>query len=592
LLLVCSGAVSDRWVDKLVKFSPLLFLVASNALYSVFGFNAVDPHDGARHISNALHIYNKLVSGESDKFLTAITYYDFYFPITYLFSFPFFLVFGKSFTAGSLSLSLFWLPVAYIYLWKTLTKYFDSQDWIAALVCLVVFGTSMSSSLIKPYMQDFPAMAVLVVFQYYFFGSSFFRNRKLTLIAGLIFGIGLVTKANFFLFGLIPVAFSIWFAWKEKQLFSRISNILIFFFALSAVAGIWFSVNIFHFSYEISTGVKLHGETNFPPVLSWLSFRWYYIVFFTSYGGFQTLIFLGALFVLFVNRKSMGPNLAYALVSFLFFFVIIIFFRVKDQRTLFPALALVAPVFPMFFKQFSIRNFPLFPLVVFFVIQENVYYLTGKSMLLPQVLLNPPFVVPAGFALPPTENPNLSHFVHDEMLRLNGIESPVSEIAWQGEYTPFIQRYYHEKNLGKAEKLKLPEFDASAKIIFCRDQRWPDYYLFSVSNSDSIISVHHIDNQARIKGDFTGRIKFFNQNKELIVDTSFGFAPEGKLFSMPKPIGSSQMEISFLVHHSHPMGQRVTAYYQFMGAQYDQFNIPLEVYQKDGNRIPAAIIEL
>ena len=584
LLLVCSGCLSDLWIKRLVRWSPLFFLMAVNSLYTVLSFNPIYPHDGARHISNALVVYNQLVSGEPDKLLSSIQYYDFYFPVSYLASFPFFLLFGKSFTAGCLTLSLFWLPLGYHYLWKSLKEQYRFSDFASSLSCFLIFGASMSSSLLRTYMQDFPALVLLIVFQFLVFKSDFFSNRRLSLIAGLVFGIGLVTKGNLFLFGIVPVLFTLYKGWEEKNLFERQANLLIFFFSLSAVAGIWFSVNIFHFSYEIANGAKQYGEQNFPTVTSFDSIIWYTTRLKESLGPFQTILLCCGVVISLVTIRKLPFQIRYALVSFIFFYILITLFRVKDQRTIFPALCLIAPVFAYLTeKLIKIRGAVFFfPIVLLFIIQENICYLTGISYVLPSGILQKPFSMPAGFETPRMEDSNKSHFIYDRFCRSNGLNTSEFPISWPGEYTPFIERYF--SNLYPKSETHTNTQNIK-QLIFCRDYFWQDYYLFSVSKSDSSLTISPVDNMARIKGDFYLTYSITGPSGEKSKDSLSSFSLDRPLLKIPVPSPGSRLEIALIVHHSHPMGQRVKAYYQFIGKEkYDTFYIPLDVYAVDGSR--------
>ncbi len=584
IYLITSYKINDKLLADLIKWSPLSFLVIINFVYSFFGFNYIDPHDGARHISNAFAIYDNLVSGKSDKLLTSITFYDFYFPVSYLITFPFLLVFGKSFTAGCLTLSLFWLPLGYNYLWKILVRFFGAVPMVSSLVCFLLFGTTMSQSLLKNYMQDFPAMVVFVCFLYFYLKSGFFSERKNTLVAGIIFGLGILTKANFFLLGIIPVVYSIYVSFRSNETISRVINILFFFFVVCFIASIWFSVNIFHFSYEINNGVKQYGENNFPPVFSWLSFRWYFIAFIYSFGVFQTILFLLSLFFILRHRREISSNVVFAIVSFVFFFFIIILFKVKDQRTLFPSLVLIAPIFLQFFSKLK-GNIKIiaFSALLLFVVQENVFLLSGSSKILPKIILSEPFVVNAGFLTPESDDPNKSHFIFNKLLKNNSLSQYENSISWRGDFTPFYQRFCNRiesEDFSGIKNGRMP----NEKIIFCKDKFWTDYYLFGC-NLDSFVTIRTIGYSAQIKGDFSLRIKIFDSNNGLVKDSAINFVPEIDLISIKNPIQNSRLELSFFVHHSHPSGQRVKAYYQFLGkTSYDQFNVPLEPFQPDGSR--------
>lgn len=591
MYLIVAQSFDSRWIERFVKWMPLVFLSFCSAFYSIFNFHSIDPHDGARHISSALTIYNHLVSGRPDKFVEALLYYDFYFPLSYFASFPFFLVFGKSFTAGCLSLSLFWLPLAYHISIKTLTRFFQIDLWQASFATFLVLGTSMSVSLLKNYMQDFPAMVVMLAFQYLVFASDFFKDRRLSFWAGLVFGLGLITKANFFLFGLISVAFGFYRAIGQREVVSFIQNSLLFFFVLSVPAGIWFSVNIYHFAFELTNGVKLYGETNFPPVLSSDSLTWYFPRFLYSFGILQSLLALVGLVLMIVLIRKLSIFWVFSLFSFLFFYTIIHFFRVKDQRTLFPALALLTPLFTLVFR--IVKRPWRLAYVAFLLLwigQENIFYATGKAKVLPSSWLNEPFVVPAGYGLANMEDPNRSHYMLEYLCDKAKVSMP--DWNWPGEYTPFFQRYGNQMFDRNPEKFGKPN-DKKSEILFCRDAAWPDYYLFSLDRSrPDTLGLWLEASKATVGGDYYARVIFFDAQKQVLKDTTLANVAFPKVLELAKWPGAEEVELSLGVHHSHPSGQKVRAYYQFLDRPYDPFFHALEFYQSGGGKTSAIRIRL
>jgi hypothetical protein len=580
LLVLTTDQISNKWSMYLTKWLPLLFLIFVNSFYSIFSFSPIDPNDPSRHISSALEIFNIISSDESDKFLSALTYYDFYLPLSYLVSIPVFIVFGKSFTSGCLGLSLIWLPIAYHFLWKTLRISFKLNHWNSSLSCLLIIGLPMSGSLIKNYMQDFPAFAMLVVYQYMFLKTQFFFRRKETIFSGLIFGLGLLTKANFFIFGISSLVYSI-ISIKSKDCFKITSiNLLFFFFSLCIPACIWFSFNIPHFAFEINNGVRVYGENNFPPLFSSESLLWYFPRLVNSLGLFQFLLVILLVVTLLSNKYLEDFRTRYFIISFLLFYIIIHFFRVKDQRTLFPALALLAPLIGLGIDRIERFSFPvLYPFVLFFIIQENIYLLTGESKILPKSLLNEPYAISAGFQTADADNQNQAQYIYSRMCRENGLTE--DKINWNGGSTEYCNRYYRVlyNNEGKIDRpIK------QRKLLFFRDSKWPDYYLFSMENIDSSIIFRLEDKEARIMGDFSLKFQTVRNDGTILNDTTINSITYSPILILKQPSKESKLLLSFLVHHSHPMGQRVKFYYQLLGKPYDNFNNPLEVYLPNGSR--------
>lgn len=291
LFLVNNCYLSNKLIEKLTFWSPIVFMTIVNTYFNIFNFNKVDPHDAARHISSALSIYEHFVSEQGQKFVEGFGFYDFYFPLSYLSSFPFFLLFGKSHTSGTLTLSLFWLPLAYYYLWKIQFNYIGFSKWVCSLVSFIFLSTSISSSIMKMYMQDLPTLVLCVAFYYYFFKSKFLSLFKESVLCSVVFGFCLLTKTNLLFICFIPLFFSLFFGFKNNTLSKSFVYVLNFVFISSAIASLWFSINIFHFSFALNEAQETFGKT-FPEPFSVDSLPFYPKAFFKFNGYFYSYFIL------------------------------------------------------------------------------------------------------------------------------------------------------------------------------------------------------------------------------------------------------------------------------------------------------------
>lgn len=579
-----------RWVFGL----PIAFLVVVNVFYVAFNFGEVDPFDGSRHVSNALSLYDLLLSNEPGKIYKAITYYDFYLPISYLSAFPFLLLFGKSFTGAVLSLVLFWLPLGYVVIWKTLRRFFQASAVAAAFVAFLLLACGMSASMVKLYWQDYQLFVLGLCFQYAFLKTDFFKNQKQTLWLGVLFGFGLLLKANFFLFGVIPVGFGLMQGFKSKDLEKRMTHIFFFLVISIALASIWFSVNIYFMDYEMMTGGKEYGEKNFPEVLSAASLGWYLPRLVDSLGIFQTVLLgigiLGAIFSGWLRKTEY----LYFLLVFLFYFGLIHLFRVKDQRTLYPVLGLLPPFFAVLFRsEFGWFSKAVAALALVFFVQETTYLATDKTFLIPKEALNDGFTITRSAQLPTTEAPNQACFSWLHLAKRNGFDAAKWTLSFENEFTVYAQRYY-ELKLKNTSDIQMESGIHNRIPIFCRDTWWQDYYLFSGQKSDTVFQVFFEDQLAEIDGDVVLDIGYFNAAGTVLHFESNRITKKrGEVARFPIPIGATNIHLKFKLFHSYGTGQRVRALYQWAEVpNYPIFNIPLLVYHPDSPRTDEIIIDL
>ena len=368
----------------LCRWLPLFFLMACNLYFVVFDFHEVYPSDHSRHIGNAVFIYDLLCSNESGKLWKALTYYDFYQPVAYLSAAPFFWLFGKSYTVACLSLICFWLPLAYIFSRKTLLEYWKATESQATTITLLVVGGVMAVSMLKQFMQDFPVLALVLVYQYLVYRSSFFLRSKASAWAGLIFGIGLLTKASFLLYGAGPWFLAIYRAWRKGKLSILFVNLLSFIGIICFTAGIWFLINRSHYNYTLPAIQDFAGPMNLPTVDTWESFFWYWPKLVYILSEPTSILALAGLLLLFLKKKKSSYLLLNSLVCFTLVFVSATFVRNKDARTLLPIVAFFIPLFLLAFqrKDYQIGKIVMV-LALVWILALNLNLGTGQANPIP-----------------------------------------------------------------------------------------------------------------------------------------------------------------------------------------------------------------
>jgi hypothetical protein len=279
-------------------------------------------------------------------------------------------------------------------------------------------------------MQDFQTVTMLIVFYYYYLDSNFLAVRKKVIPVGILFGIGLITKGNFFIFGIIPIIYSLVLSLKNKFFNFQLVNIFILFFISASIASIWFSINIYHFTYEFTNGGKEYGEKNFPPILSIESLSWYFKILGKYFGIFQSILLSFSILFLIINYKKLNLKIIFILISFLFYFIYITLFRVKDPRTFFPIIFFIVIIISYFLENINSKYYFLYlPIILLFIIQENFFYVTDRLIIFPKNVISEPFVTTAGFSLPNEDN-NLAQFTYKMLQNQNSYKLTENNIIY------------------------------------------------------------------------------------------------------------------------------------------------------------------
>lgn len=577
---VILDSLTYKNVDNLLFYVPLLFLVLVNLYFVVLDYCDIQPTDHARHLGNSFLIYDLLVSDKSGKLFDAFVYYDFYQPLVYLVSFPFLLFFGKTYTSACMSLILFWLPFGYFFVWKTCRECLKMTTGQSSLSVLVVFGAFLPSSLLKQFLQDFPLLAVAAACQYYLLASDFFRHKSYSTLAGVFFGIGLLCKANFLLFGigigLTPFFLSI----IRRNFESVVLNLISYFIIGLGIFFTWFAINGSHYNYNLADMKNFAGVHNLPEIDTWSSFFWYWRWLPVVFGWPLMVLFSPGVFRAFYRRDSI--HCLHSAVTLFFVVIVASFVRNKDVRTILP---LAVIVIPFLASMFGIRNYnlriALVMSILFWCIAVNFYNATGFSTFLPRFLLTDNYSM-ISRPLPPNDlSPIKAKYIYDKLYTENFNDNPNFYI--NDESTIFTDRMYQSQY---SPEVKINErVSSNGKVVaFYKDTTWQNYYLFSFERDEDTVKFIPRGSEVGMGGDFFIHFIVLDSLNSILVDKQIPVDIEKGGAKISTPKGSSYIIYSFFTHHSHPDAQKEAIIYKLQRMPYNNFNIPLYRIRSGGVR--------
>lgn len=504
-------------------FFFLLLLILPNLFFIWTDFTP-PTWDPSRHGRNALQIFHMLFEDKVG-LSEGLMFYNFYPNVSYFVALPFVLLFGKSNDALSLSLIFFWLPISFYYTKKIINEIFKVSEEEAVLISFIYHSNFLYLSLYKQFLLDFQMVALLPVYYYYNWKSAFFNNKKFSLIAGLILGIGFLVKQIFLIFAgpglLVMGAKLLWNTWKNRKsnkpfYISKWKNLLLHGAVALAVIIPWFGGWHFMYTFEVATHVDVAKGEGDPEPVSLASLIWYFPGFLYTYTWpVVLLLFYGWYSLLKVKRFNIHKY--YALISIVIIFIALTLNYNKDLRY-------IIGIF--FFLGFGFFG------LAFINVKMRKIILLGTTLLcfgfsinlVSWKKLNVPGVTFDSYALPSAPQPPITH---DESQALVFFEKMFSEqpipvekkvLHYQQLKEDNLFNYYshssqrsiqnvagpakYDSVLNKDEKftelyrtdyhiLSAPVTDSNTYYLYGRDTNYPSYYLlaFTIGKDKGVLRI-------------------------------------------------------------------------------------------------------
>lgn len=593
-LLLARGLKEREWV-RFQFWVPLIFLVGINCWFVVLDYREIPAFDSSRHLMNALQIYEALSGQGGMKIWEAFMHYDFYQPVAYIAPTPFFFLFGKSYTSALLCQVLFWLPLAYAGIWKTL-RFLRYPAPIAAFTSLLVLSGAMSFSLLRHFMQDFPVLTLAIWFQYFILRSGFFKESGNSWKAGWVFAAGVLTKASFLFFLPGVLIFAVIQFFRKPISAERLrplENFLRFAIPVVLLVGAWFMVNRSHYNYTLPSMknfAELNHLGNAEELAAW---HWYWPRI--PKAGSLGLVALFLMGSLSLFRRPKNWNLPFSgVLGFLLAVSVLGFIPNKDVRTIFPLQAFfVLPI------AFLIRQFPtLVATGIYSVALPSVFvlgfYLTqGWNWAGPEFLKPLPFMVETRPSLPSSPAPNHSWFAFEKMHQSVFPEDEVPKLQF-GESDNYHSRTAYELLLKDRDFASRIQSHKEGEILaFTRSAAWPDHYLWRLHQEDSSLVLQLLAREEQIDGDFQLELYWLDDLDKGIKQEILPLSPGKNKWSWPILPGARKVRYGFKMHYTHPKGQWVQLVYDLLGDKsFQTFNVPLTIYQKEGNPTETLVMPL
>jgi 4-amino-4-deoxy-L-arabinose transferase-like glycosyltransferase len=291
---------SRRW---LIDYTLLLFTLSLYGInmYHLTGLDSEPPKwDEAVHLRDSLVFYNILtnpsqinleiikdIMNKSERYplLRPSGYYP---PLVAVLTSPLYSIFGTSQRVATMSNTVF-LPILVFSTYEIGTLVFNRNTGLLASFIILLSPIVLEHSVI--YYLDLPLTAMVALCVFIILRSDYFRNRTLSIISGLSFGLGMLTKWTLLFFVLGPIVCSALTAFnlegtKEKDpkepfyLRKTLMNMALFTFTSIATFGPYYLPilpDLIGETMRFSQGALAHGpdspfsfdSASFYPVALW-----------------------------------------------------------------------------------------------------------------------------------------------------------------------------------------------------------------------------------------------------------------------------------------------------------------------------------
>lgn len=410
-------------MKKVFLISWVIFIIATNCFW-VFKNNIPPAWDQASYLSSSEVLYQTLRGGNFSQFLNMVLTTNPTKPPLLVYSaVPLYLLFGSG-PQIALMVNVIALIFFVIFFYILARLFFNDKLTIISLVILTTMP--LFYGLMRQFFVEFMLMTLTIAFVYFLIKSKHLTQIKYTPLAGLFFGLGMMTKFTFFVFILGPCIFELWYFIKNQFSFKKlVITAVLFSIPALTVTVPWYSHNILTVLWHAkrATNPELLGRFYYGPPFS---LRVIYLTLLDNINfvisGFYSLLIL-ILSIWLLIKKGFKINW-YLLLWFAIPFLVFFFGANKDYRFILPLLPLIALYLAYLINQLKLPSFVLILLLIPTLIYLNTTLV--KPIINQNISLDPIII----------SSPQLNDYVYspkDEDWKINNILSTLNNLDPQNK---------------------------------------------------------------------------------------------------------------------------------------------------------------
>ena len=290
---------------------------------------------------------------------------------------PFYFIFGKTQDAGVMINSSIFLCILVFSTYAVGKRLFDRKVGLLAAFIVTMYPVMFNQ--LRVYMLDFPLAAMVMLGIYLLLLSDNFKNKKYSLLFGIVAGLGLLTKFNFIAFISGPLCITLYRAFtqrkKEKDTKQTLVNIAFLFIVILSIASFFYIVKFKDIFFRITT--PWENRTSGHMFLFYLDSLFFYIrtLVNNTISFFFFVIFLIGFWIFAVKKKVKNKLLLLSPIIISLFFLIFIY-RIGVSRhmdrysmPILPLIAIISAVGILSIRYAKIKIFLIFFTIVFSITQ-------------------------------------------------------------------------------------------------------------------------------------------------------------------------------------------------------------------------------
>ena len=363
----------------------IIFLFQAIQLISWINKDSSNPAwDQSWHAMISTNKYNQLLGKTSPTtkqlenvypiFMFANNYYP---PFYHISTIPFYVMFGNNYDSALLT-NLFFLFVLIVSLFFIGNNLYNAE---AGLVMSFIISTvPVYSLLMRDYLIDFSLSAIVALGIALLLYTEHFENIKYSILFGLAFGLGILTKWSYPIYIFIPLCYSLYAFFRknfyEKKNYNKIKNIVFPLILAIITASTWYSFSrIKTLMPTILTYSKKGLVEGDPSFSSLTGLTHYFNIIINDYSFFYFIIFVISIMFLIKNFKESKTKTMF-LLQIVFIYTFFTLLSNKDARYILPIyifLALFAGEFITGLNKKKIKYLFIFIIITFGLLQNFSY---------------------------------------------------------------------------------------------------------------------------------------------------------------------------------------------------------------------------
>src|SRR3990167_121203 len=364
----------------LILVSLSFFLIVNNIIW--LKYDTLPPiWDQAGHLTKSYDYFKAIEHLDSNILYKLLTISNFYPPLFYISSYPFYKILGTSSDSGCLTNSIFLILLIFSTYGIANNLYGKRAGILSALLVSTYNVVSTHS---RQYLLEMSLISTVTLTIYFLLKSNTFKERRYSIAFGIAAGIGMLTRWNFLFFVFPVIIYKIYKTVNSQQstVNSQIKNILISLIISIIIFSPWYVANTGNILLNAGVSIKdsavIEGD---PHGLNIENFMYYLQAVNEQVSSPLWLLFIIG-FSLYLYRYKENRDLS-IFWWFIGSYIVVTAIANKDSRYsmhYLPAVAIFSTFWIKDIKSAIVKN-GLSGIIIIFVLLQYISSLYGLRLL-------------------------------------------------------------------------------------------------------------------------------------------------------------------------------------------------------------------